>query len=177
MARFVLGLPGMARAPKPDAPEWDEEDERREIPELADVKLPIVRDPRKPMGPALRKEIEDNVRRAVRRHGVLRIACDSTGIDPDIFEQWMREDTYLARKIAKDIADVATDDMLAMKKGGRGFAAAKAALESLARTQKEWVAKSRTTLVSQLSDALDELQKTLPPEHYATLIRVLEKHA
>lgn len=159
-------------------PDFDDEDDEapREPPAL-DGPLPVVRDPRKPMGPALRTQIENDVRRAVRQHGILRIACDSVGIDPDIFDQWMQADPHLARKIAKDIADVATSDILEMKKGGRGFTAAKAALESLARTQKEWVAKSRTTLISQLGDALDELQKTLPREHYDTVIRVFEKFA
>jgi hypothetical protein len=153
------------------------EDEPRDAGALAEGPLPLVRDPRKPMGPALRKKIEDDVRREVRKHGVLRIACDATGIDPEQFEGWMREDPHLARKIAKDIADVATEDMIAMKKGGRGFAAAKAALESLARTQKEWVAKSRTTLETQLSEALEELEGALPAETYAIVIRILSKHA
>lgn len=155
----------------------DDREEPPRLPEDPTTPLPRVRNPLTPIGPSIRAEIESDVRRAVRQHGVLRIACDASGIDPEVFDRWMREDPHLARKIAKDIADCATSDMLKMREGGRGFTAAKAALESLARTQKEWVAKSRTTLETQLTSALEELEKTLPPEHYAHVIRVLAKHA
>jgi len=153
-----------------------EEDYQRDLGD-PNAPLPQVRNPNLPISPNARMKIEDSVRRAVRQHGVLRIACDACGIDPEVFDGWMREDQYLARKIAKDLADCATADMLEVKKGGRGFPAAKAAFERLGRMEKEWTAKSRTTLETQLTEALEELERTETPEVYTRIVKVLAKHA
>lgn len=141
-----------------------------------EVDLPRVRDPRKPIVGKIRIEVQNEIRRSVRKHGTFEIACEAAGISLELLEAWMLDDPHLEAKLLKDRADFKAE-LAVEARNGDSPAMRKMALELLGRLDKAWAPRSRTTLASQLQDALDELKRVMAPEHYQTVIRVFSKHA
>jgi hypothetical protein len=138
--------------------------------------LPIVRDPRKPMGPALQKKIIKAIRRSVRQHGSFEVACEQEGLPRDLLEKWIADDEHLAVTLVKDRADFKAE--LAMEARDKNCTPnqRKMSLEQLGRVDKEWAPRSRTTLGTQLQDFLDESKRVEPPEIYARWLTRLGKY-
>jgi hypothetical protein len=138
--------------------------------------LPIVRDPRRPISPAARKEIIKNVRISVRSQGDLELACQSSGITLELLERWMAEDAHLEATITKDHADCQAT-LLEKANNDPSPTQRKTYLEILSRLNKAWAPRSRTTLGSQLQDFLAESERIEPPEVYARWVKRLAKFA
>lgn len=117
-------------------------------------------------------EILDNVRQGIP----LESACWSADIEPDWFEDWMKADPRVRKAVLREYAILERTLVREVREGGRGLSAAKAALEILERQFKTWARKTNVTLSNQLNDALEELEKLLPAEHYETVLKTLAKH-
>jgi hypothetical protein len=117
-------------------------------------------------------EILDNVRQGIP----LESACWAADIEPDWFEVWMKENPRVRKAVLREYALLERCLVREVREGGRGMSAAKAALEILERQFKTWARKTNVTLSNQLNDALEELEKLLPAEHYETVLKTLAKH-
>jgi hypothetical protein len=111
------------------------------------------------------------------REGIpLESACWAADVDPEIFGEWMKAEPRVRQAVLREYAILERTLVREVRQGGRGMSAAKAALEVLERQFKSWARKTNVTLSSQLNDALEELEKVLPAEHYETVLKVLAKH-
>jgi hypothetical protein len=151
--------------------------EANDFPTDAAEKLPFVRDPRKPLSPKQRDEVTKQIRRSIRTHGQFELAAAAAGLPFEVLEQWLIEDEHLRVTLLKDAADL--KEKLAREAGDINAlqAARKMSLELLGRLDKAWAPRSRTTLLTQLQDALTELEKLLPAEVYNTILATFQKHA
>lgn len=111
------------------------------------------------------------------REGIpLESACWAADVDPRVFEDWMKEEPRVRQAVLREYAILERTLVRQVREGGRGMSAAKAALEVLERQFKSWARKTNVTLSSQLDDALEELERLLPAEHYETVLKVLARH-
>lgn len=111
------------------------------------------------------------------REGIpLESACWAADVDPEVFSEWMKEEPRVRQAVLREYAILERCLVRQVREGGRGMSAAKAALEVLERQFKSWARKTNVTLSSQLNDALEELEKVLPAQHYETVLKVLAKH-
>lgn len=106
----------------------------------------------------------------------LESACWAADVDPEIFGEWMKADPRVRQAVLREYAILERCLVRQVREGGRGMSAAKAALEVLERQFKSWARKTNVTLSSQLEDALEELERVLPTEHYETVLKVLSRH-
>lgn len=118
------------------------------------------------------KSIISNVREGIP----LESSCWAADVDPDVFAEWMKAEPRVRAAVLREYAILERTLVRAVREGGRGMSAAKAALEVLERQFKSWARKTNVTLSSQLDDALAELEKKLPAEHYETVLKVLASH-
>lgn len=151
--------------------------EANDFPSPPDEKLPFVRDPRKPLSPLQRTEITKQIRRSIRTHGQFELAAQAAGLPFEQLEQWIEGDEHLRATLLKDCADF--KEKLAREAADVNAlqSARKMSLELLGRLDKAWAPRSRTTLLTQLQDALTELEKVLPAETYNTILATFQKHA
>lgn len=117
-------------------------------------------------------EILENVRQGIP----LESACWAADIDPEWFEDWMKDDPRVRKAVLREYAILERTLVKLVREGGRGMSAAKAALEVLERQFRSWARKTNVTLSTQLNDALEELEKLLPAEHYEVVLKTLAKH-
>jgi hypothetical protein len=103
-------------------------------------------------------------------------ACWASDVHPDWLEDWMKEDPRVKQAVLRQYALLERTLVRAVREGGRGMSAAKASLEILERQFKTWARKTNLTITTQLDEALEELEKLLPDEHYQTVLKVLSKH-
>lgn len=148
-----------------------------DFPSPADEKLPFVRDPRKPLSPKQRDEITKQIRRSIRTHGQFELAAQAAGLPFEQLEQWIESDEHLRATLLKDCADF--KERLTREAGDISAAPSgrKMSLELLGRMDKAWAPRSRTTLLTQLQDALTELEKILPAETYSTILATFQRYA
>lgn len=118
------------------------------------------------------RQIIKNVREGIP----LESACWAADVNPDVFGEWMRQDPRVRQSVLREYAILERTLVRQVREGGRGMSSAKAALEVLERQFKSWARKTNVTLSSQLNDALEELEKALPAEHYETVLKILAKH-
>lgn len=119
------------------------------------------------------KQIIGNVKTGIP----LESACWAADVDPDIFGEWMKQDPRVRQAVMREYAILERTLVKLVREGGRGMSAAKAALEVLERQFRTWARKTNVSLSSQLDDALAELEKRLPAEHYETVLKVLAEHS
>jgi hypothetical protein len=111
------------------------------------------------------------------REGIpLESACWAADINPEVFEDWMKQEPRVRQAVLREYAILERTLVRQVREGGRGMSAAKAALEVLERQFKSWARKTNVTLSNQLNDSLEELEKLLPAEHYETVLKVLARH-
>jgi hypothetical protein len=106
----------------------------------------------------------------------LESACWAADVDPDDFNEWMKSDPRVRQAVMREYAILERTLVRLVREGGRGMSAAKAALEVLERQFKTWARKSNVSLSTQVNDVLEELEKTLPAEHYETVLKAFAKH-
>jgi hypothetical protein len=107
----------------------------------------------------------------------IEAACFAADITPETFEKWVTSSPRLAKAIRRRMALLEKKLIQEMRKGGKGFPRAKAALTVLERNFKRWEAKTTISIAKTFDEALDELEKTLDPETFALVLGILEKHA
>jgi hypothetical protein len=106
----------------------------------------------------------------------LESACWAADVDPEDFNFWMKENPRVRQAVMREYAILERTLVKLVREGGRGMSAAKAALEVLERQFKTWARKSNVSLSTQVNDVLEELEKTLPAEHYETVLKAFAKH-
>jgi hypothetical protein len=117
-------------------------------------------------------EILNNVRIGIP----LESACWAADVNPDWLESWMKTEPRVRQAVMREYARLERTLCREVREGGKGMSTAKAALEVLERQFKSWARKTNVTLTSQLDDALEELEKKLPEEHFQTVLKVLATH-
>lgn len=117
-------------------------------------------------------EILSNVRQGIP----LESACWAADVHPDWLEAWMKNEPRVRQAVMREYARLERTLVKEVREGGKGMSSAKAALEVLERQFKSWARKTNVTLTHQLDDALEELEKKLPAEHFETVLKVLAAH-
>lgn len=128
------------------------------------------------MSDKTRKLVLRQIIKNVRQGIPLESACWAADVDPDVFAEWMKAEPRVRQAVMREYAILERTLVREVREGGRGLSAAKAALEILERQFKSWARKTNVTLSSQLDDALEELERVLPAEHYETVLKVLSRH-
>jgi hypothetical protein len=102
-------------------------------------------------------------------------ACWGAEVDPELFDQWRNDNPRVHQRVMVALSKLERALVREVRAGGRGLSAAKASLEVLERLFKAWARKSSVSLVANFQEALAELKKQLPPEHYQTVVATLKK--
>ena len=128
------------------------------------------------MSDKTKRQVLSEIIKNVKEGIPLESACWAADVDPEIFGEWMQLEPRVRQAVMREYAILERTLVRQVREGGRGMSAAKAALEVLERQFRSWARKTNVTLSSQLNDALEELEKTLPAEHYELVLKVLAKH-
>lgn len=113
---------------------------------------------------------------AIREDGCgLELACQSEGVDPADFEQWMHEDESIRRRVVRELAGFERSLIRHAKAGGKTMCQSRASLELLSRISTRYTHKTTVNVKSSFEAVLNELQKQLPEETCPTCGSGLEK--
>jgi hypothetical protein len=128
------------------------------------------------MSDKTKRQVLSEIIKNVKEGIPLESACFAADVDPEVFGEWMKLEPRVRQAVMREYAILERTLVRQVREGGRGMSAAKAALEVLERQFKSWARKTNVTLFTQLNDALEELEKVLPAEHYETVLKVLSRH-
>ncbi len=122
------------------------------------------------------------VYRALREGCGLELACNSEGIDPEDFVEWMNEDPSIRRRTVREMALFERTLIQRSAAGGKTMCQSRASLELLSRISTRFT--HRPSARASFEAVLNELEKQLPEEtcpHCGSglekVLSIIEAHA
>lgn len=140
-------------------------------------RMNTMRDPSIPLSSDAKKRYARQVMLNIREGLTFDAACWAASLDPAELNDWMSTDARVKLSVMRQLALTEKDLVRKVRAGGQGMSQAKAALEILERLFKGWSSKATTSLATGLKDALDEMERQLPTEHYETVLRIIARHS
>lgn len=128
------------------------------------------------MGDETKRKDLRKILKNVREGIPLESACWAADVDPDVFNEWMRDEPRIRQAVMREYAVLERTLVKLVREGGRGMSAAKAALEVLERQFKTWARKSNVSLSTQINDVLEDLEKQLDAKNYEIVLKAFAKH-
>lgn len=113
----------------------------------------------------------------------IELACQSEGVDPNDFEQWMTEDESVRRRVIREIARFERQLIVKASAGGKTMCQSRASLELLSRISTRYTHKTQVSVRSSFELVLNELEKQLPEScphcggGYEKVLGIIEAHA
>lgn len=123
------------------------------------------------------------VYKAIREGCGVELACQSEGIDPNDFEQWMQEDESVRRRVVRECALFERGLIVKSAAGGKTMCQSRASLELLSRISTRYTHKTQVSVRSSFELVLNELEKQLPEScphcggGYEKVLGIIEAHA
>ena len=88
------------------------------------------------------------VYKALREGCGIELACQSEGIDPNDFEQWMQEDESVRRRVVRECALFERGLIVKSAAGGKTMCQSRASLELLSRISTRYTHKTQVSVRS-----------------------------
>jgi hypothetical protein len=119
------------------------------------------------------KEVYDNLKIGCS----IPLAAWCSGVDPEDFDRWMKEDATIYRRVMRETALFERELIIKAKSGGKTMCQSRASLEMLSRISARYAQKTSVTVRRDIEALLDEFEKQLEPEAYLKVLNIIETHA
>jgi hypothetical protein len=129
--------------------------------------------PRRKPSPKLLREVYDNLKIGCS----IPLAAWCSGVDPEDFDHWMKEDPTIYRRVMRETALFERELIVKAKAGGKTMCQSRASLELLSRISARYAQKTSVTVRRDIEALLDEFEKQLEPEAYMKVLNIIETHA
>lgn len=133
---------------------------------------------RRPNPPLLRA-----IYKALQEGCSVELACQSEGVDPVDFEQWVQEDESIGRRVVREVARFERKLIVSAAAGGKTMCQSRASLELLSRISTRYTHKTQVSVRTSFETVLNELEKQLPENcphcggGFEKVLGIIEAHA